>query len=160
MGRLAQSVYRQATGWTAGGSNPGWGEIFRHMSRPALGPTQPTVQWVPGLFPGANCGHGVLPTPHPLLVPWSRKSRAILLLLLWAVRPAQSINACTRVHFFPLKSLAYFHSILLSQVSVGLLRLGMSGKGTAVAQWLRRCATGGDRGSTVVKVLCYWWGPR
>jgi hypothetical protein len=29
-------------------SNPGRDEIFR-PSRPALGPTQPTVQWVPGL---------------------------------------------------------------------------------------------------------------
>jgi len=38
-------------------------------------------------------------TPHPLLVPWSRKSRAIPLLRLWAVRPVQSLSACTRVHF-------------------------------------------------------------
>jgi len=38
-------------------------------------------------------------TPHPLLVPWSRKGRAITLLPLWAVRPVQSLTACTRVHF-------------------------------------------------------------
>ena len=38
-------------------------------------------------------------TPHPLLVPWSRKSIAIPLLPLWAVRPVQSLSACTRVHF-------------------------------------------------------------
>jgi len=30
------------------GSNPGGDDIFR-QSRPALGPTQPPVQWVPGL---------------------------------------------------------------------------------------------------------------
>jgi len=35
------------------GSNPGWDEIFRPSS-PALGPTQPSVQWIPCLFPGKS----------------------------------------------------------------------------------------------------------
>jgi len=52
-----------------------------------------------GSFPGAKRGRGVRLTPHPLLVPWSRKSRAIPLLPLWAVRPVQCLSACTRVHF-------------------------------------------------------------
>ena len=45
-------------------------------------------------FPGVNNGRGVTRTPHPLLVPWSRKGRAILvpLLPLWAVRPVQSLS--------------------------------------------------------------------
>jgi len=52
-----------------------------------------------GSFPGVKCGRGVTLIPHPLLVPWPRKSRAIPVLPLWAVRPVQSLNACTRVHF-------------------------------------------------------------
>ena len=64
------------------GSNPGGDEIFR-PSRPALGPTQAPVKWVPGLSPGMKCGRGVLLTTHPLLVPRSRKSRAIPLPTLW-----------------------------------------------------------------------------
>jgi hypothetical protein len=46
-------------------------------SRPALGPAQPPVQWVPGaLCPGVKGGRGVMLTPHPLLVPRLRKSRS------------------------------------------------------------------------------------
>jgi len=33
-----------------------------------------------GSFPGVKSGRGMLLTPHPLLVPWSRKSRAIPIL--------------------------------------------------------------------------------
>jgi len=54
---------------------------------------------VTGSFPGVKSGRGVTLTPHPLLVPWARKSRAIPLLPLWAVQPVQSLSACTRVTF-------------------------------------------------------------
>jgi hypothetical protein len=52
-----------------------------------------------GSFPGVKSGRSVTLTPHPLLVPCSRKGRAIPLLPLWAVRPVQSLSTCTRVHF-------------------------------------------------------------
>ena len=52
-----------------------------------------------GSFPGAKSGRGETLTPHPLIVPWSWKGTAIPLLPLWAVRPVQSLSACTRVTF-------------------------------------------------------------
>jgi len=41
-------------------------------------------------------------------------SRAIPLLLLWAVRPVQSLSACTRVHF------TLYHSIFRIEMKVKL----------------------------------------
>ena len=74
------------------------GEIFRTCPDRPWGP--------PGLlynryrvFPGVKSVRRVTLTPHHLLVPWSRKSRAIPLLPLWAVRPVQCVSACKRVHF-------------------------------------------------------------
>ena len=51
------------------------------------------------VFPRGKERPGRDADPSPLLVPWSRKGRAIPLLPLWAVRPVQSLSACTRVHF-------------------------------------------------------------
>jgi len=51
-----------------------------------------------GSFPGVKSGRGVTLTPHSLLIPWSRKGRAIPLRPLWAVRPVQSLSACARMH--------------------------------------------------------------
>ena len=50
-------------------------------------------------FPGGKERLGRDADPSPLLVPWSRKSRATPLLPLWAIKPVQSLSACTRVHF-------------------------------------------------------------
>jgi len=52
-----------------------------------------------GSFPRVKRGRGVTLSPHPLLLPWSRKIKAIPLLPLWAVQPVQILSACTRVHF-------------------------------------------------------------
>jgi hypothetical protein len=94
------SVVGIATGYRLDG--PGiesqWGRGFPHLSRPALGTTHPPENGY-RFFPGGKSCRGVKLTPHPFLVPWSRKGRAILLLPLWAVRPVQSFSACTRAHF-------------------------------------------------------------
>ena len=76
-----------------------WGRDFPHLSRPALGLHPAPYKMGTGSFPGVKGGRSVTLTPHSLLVPWSRKSRAIPLLPLWAVRPVQSLSACRRVHF-------------------------------------------------------------
>jgi hypothetical protein len=65
---LAQAVQCLTTGWTTGrsGFDPRRGQrIFplTSASRPALGPTQPPVQWVPGVLspgikaPGRDADH-------------------------------------------------------------------------------------------------------
>jgi hypothetical protein len=79
---LAQAIWCLATGWTTGrsGFDPRRGQrIFplTSVSRPALGPNQPPVQWVQGgPFPGAKRARSVTLITHPRLVPRSRMSRS------------------------------------------------------------------------------------
>jgi hypothetical protein len=48
-----------------------------YLSRPALWPTQPPVQWVPGVLSlGLKHGWGMTLTIHPRVVPRSRISRS------------------------------------------------------------------------------------
>ena len=77
-----------------GWSNPSGGEIFRMCPDRSWGPPSPlyNVYWD---FPGGKVRPGRDSDPHPLLVPWSRKSRAIPLLPQWAVQAVQSLSACT-----------------------------------------------------------------
>ena len=76
-----------------------WGARFSApiQTGPGAHPASCTIGT--GSFPGVKSGQGVMLTPHPLLVPWSRKGGTIPLLPLWAVWPEQSLSACTRVHF-------------------------------------------------------------
>ena len=94
------------------GSNPDGGEIFR---------TCPHRPWAPSsllyngyrVFPGGKERPGRDADPSPLLVPWSWKGRAIPLFPLWAVRPVQSLSACTRVHFTFTFTLPTGHAVFL-----------------------------------------------
>jgi hypothetical protein len=70
------------SGWGLGdrGSIPGRGKrIFplASVSRPALGPTQPPIQWLPGvLSPAVKRGRVVMLTTHHNLLPMSWMSRS------------------------------------------------------------------------------------
>jgi len=95
------SVVGTATGYGLDG--PGiesrWGARFSAPVQTCPGAHPASCTRGTRSFPGVKSGQDVTLTPHPLLVPWSRKGRAIPLLPLWAIQPVQSLSACTRAHF-------------------------------------------------------------
>jgi hypothetical protein len=85
MSRVAQSVQCLARDWTTGlwrfDPSQRRKDFFplASVSRPALRPTQPPVQWVLGvLSPRLKRGRGVTLTTHPHLVPRSTLSRSYI----------------------------------------------------------------------------------
>ena len=88
---IAQPLQRFATARTVQESNPSGGRDLR-PSTTALEPTQPPVQWIPGLFPGGKAvGAWRWPLPHFKRRGWSR-SRPIPLL------PLRTYVACCRMN--------------------------------------------------------------
>jgi hypothetical protein len=85
-------------GWTVRGSNP-FGVRFSVPVQTGPGGTPSLLYNGYWVFPGGKDRPGRDADPSPLLVPWSRKSRAISLLPLWVVRPVQNLSACTRLTF-------------------------------------------------------------
>ena len=86
-------------GFEGPGTEPRWGARFSAPVQTGSGTHPASHTRGTGSFPGIKSGRGMTLTHHPFLVPWSRKGRAIPLLPLWAVRPVQSLSACTKVHF-------------------------------------------------------------
>jgi len=68
-----------------------WERDFPHLSRPALGPTQPSIQWVPGLSWGVKRpGHDVdHPSPSSAEV---KEKVEIPLLPVWAFVVSSRVN--------------------------------------------------------------------
>ena len=72
-----------------------------------------------GSFPGVKSDRSVMLNPHLLLVPWSRKSRAIHLLPLLIVRPVQNLSACTvqLYHYSPYRPYGLYRASVPVQYS-------------------------------------------
>jgi hypothetical protein len=88
-----------------------WGRDFPHPSRPALGPTQPTLQWVTGLSRGVRRpGRGV---DHP--PPSSTKVKEKVVLYLYSLfGPSWPVRGRTLLYYSILFS--HFIRVLLNYV--------------------------------------------
>ena len=98
MGRDSSVSIAIGYGLDGTGMESRWGVRFSAPVQTGPGAHPASCTMGTGSFPGSRAG-GRDADLSPLLVPWSRKSRAIPLLPLWAVRPVQSLSAYTRVHF-------------------------------------------------------------
>jgi len=72
--------------------------LHKHNVQTGPGAHPASCKMGTGSIPGVKSGQRVKLTPHPLLVPWSRKSRVIPLLPLWAVKERPGRDADPSPH--------------------------------------------------------------
>jgi len=99
VGRDSSAGIATGYGLNGPGIESRWGARFSAPVKTGPGAHPASCTMGSESFPEVKCGLGVTLTTYPLLVPWSRKRRAIPVLPLWAVRSVQNLSACTRVHF-------------------------------------------------------------
>ena len=129
---VLHKIFNRYSDWLRAGRSGDWIPMGARFSAPVQtgpGAHPASCKMGTGSYPGANSGRGVTLTTHALLVPWSRKSTAIILQPLWDVGPVLSLSACTRVHFTLLYTkfwyttrkksvIVYYFNILIEFVSV------------------------------------------
>jgi hypothetical protein len=100
-----------------------WERYFLLSSRPALGPTQPAIQWVLGLSQGVKqLGHGTDPPPNTEV-----KKRVELYLPLWAFMACYRANFTFTVmtvmqHSSNTSGLTNIHHYLVNYVDAGIMK--------------------------------------
>jgi len=91
MGRDSSVDIATRYGMDGQGIESRWGRDSPHPSRPALGPTQPLIQWVPGVSQGSS-SRGVALTPPPFGAEVKERVELYLYTLL-------GLRACSRGNF-------------------------------------------------------------
>ena len=98
-----------------------WGRDFPHLSRPALGPTQPPVQWLPALSLGGKerLGRDADPSPPSSAVVKKEQN--------YTSTPAIGRTACTERQCL-YKGALYLYLYMLGLLWVGFSQGSLKGK--------------------------------
>ena len=151
-GRVAQSVQRLATAWTVRGSNPGGGEIFRTCQDRPWGPPSLLYNGY-RLFPGGKERPGRDTDPSP------PSSAVVVKGQSYTCTPHMGRTACTEPHCLYKGDLYLFTFFLPFDTCmvhfVCCFKGRIQRKCSLMIRFSAASSVIGDRGGTVVKVLCY-----